>query len=163
MPRQGTVVAICIAPEAGGAMRSVQEVLAITGEGLQGDRCTTREGSFNRPGGTELADHPMPVRRQVTFMNARFFRRSGFSFVDAHRNIFTLDIELMELIGLGFTVNGVVFRGVKYCAPCDRPSKLSDKPGFATAFQDCGGLIAEVVEGGWIQVGSIVVPPPRGW
>ena len=42
------VVAICICPVAGDTMRRVQEVQAIAGQGLAGDRYATGEGSFNK-------------------------------------------------------------------------------------------------------------------
>ena len=44
----GTVKAICIGPVAGGPMQEIAEVEAIAGQGLNGDRYTTGEGSFNK-------------------------------------------------------------------------------------------------------------------
>ena len=76
----GKVVAICICPTAGGEMREVQRVEAITGAGLKGDRYATGEGSYNK-GATG--------RRQVTFINALFFPGTGFEYVDSRRNIVT--------------------------------------------------------------------------
>jgi MOSC domain-containing protein YiiM len=54
-------------------------------------------------------------------------------------------------------------RGVKYCDPCDRPSKLSGKGNFRDAFHDRGGLVAEILEGGTIKIGDAVVPPAKGY
>jgi MOSC domain-containing protein YiiM len=49
---------------------------------------------------------------------------------------------------------------LKYCDPCLRPSKLSgNKAVFKDAFHDRGGLIAEILSGGLIKIGSPVVPP----
>jgi hypothetical protein len=55
-------------------------------------------------------------------------------------------------------------RGVKYCDPCTRPSKLSGKTkSFKERFFDRGGLIAEIIEGGVITVGDQLIPPPKGY
>lgn len=152
--QNGTVVAICIAPEAGALMQEVMEVEAIAGQGLKGDRYCTGEGSWNKG---ELG------KRQVTFINSLFFDGTGFSILDARRNFAVLGAELMYLIGREFDVGEARFRGVKYCDPCGRPSKLSGIPGFAEAFYDRGGLVAEVLQGGLIKVGSPLISPKKNY
>lgn len=151
----GRVVAICIAPEAGAPMQRVEEVMAVAGAGLEGDRYFAGEGSFNRDN---------PGRRQVTLINAIFFPGSGFEFEDSRRNLVVDGVELMWLIGREFRIGGAKFRGVKYCDPCERPSKLAGNPhSFKEAFFDRGGLVAEVIESGSICVGDAVIPPPKGY
>ena len=151
----GTVVSLCIGPVAGGSMQLVEEVEAIAGQGLKGDRYATGEGSFNKG---------KQGNRQVTLMNAIFFDGSGFEFKDSRRNIFVQGVELMWLIGREFQIGTAHFRGVKYCDPCIRPSKLSGKQkSFKETFFDRGGLIAEVIESGVIKTGDPVIPPPKGY
>lgn len=151
----GTVKAICIGPEAGKPMTRAKEVRAIAGCGLEGDRYATGSGSFNKG---------KQGNRQVTLMNAIFFKRSGFRFSDSRRNIFTEGVELMWLIEREFTIGTARFRGIKYCDPCKRPSKLARKrQSFKKAFHDRGGLIAEIIEGGIIRVGDSVIPPPKDY
>ncbi len=150
----GTVLAICIAPKAGEQMQEMLEVEAVTGAGLRGDRYCTAEGSWSE--GTL-------GKRQVTLINGLFFAGTEFSALDARRNIVTDDVELMYLIGREFAIGDAVFRGVKYCDPCGRPSKLSGKPGFAQAFHDRGGLVAEVLQGGLIKVGSPIISPKKNY
>lgn len=151
----GIVKAICIGPEAGKLMVNLTEVQALAGLGLEGDRYTSGNGSFNRGDqGT----------RQVTLMNAIFFTGSGFEFKDSRRNIFTEGVELMWLIGQEFQIGNARFCGLKYCDPCTRPSKLSGNTrSFKEAFFDRGGLIAEIIESGTIKVGDPVIPPPKGY
>lgn len=151
----GSVTAIFLAPNAGDPMQQCDVVTAITGCGLDGDRYCTGEGSFNRG---------KRGSRQVTLMNARFFPNSGFDYADSRRNIITSGVELNWLIGREFTIGEATFRGVKYCDPCKRPSKLAGKSeSFDEVFLDCGGIVAEVVQGGLIHVGDAIIPPPKGY
>lgn len=136
-------------------MQEVSEVLAIAGQGLNGDRYATGDGSFNKGS---------PGSRQVTLMNAIFFHGSGFQFKDSRRNLFVEGVELMWLIGREFQVGASRLRGVKYCDPCQKPSRLSGNSGsFQTVFFDRGGLIAEVLESGVIKMGDEVIPPRKGY
>lgn len=97
-------------------------------------------------------------------MNSIFFEGSDFEFKDSRRNLFIEGVELMWLIGREFQIGTARFRGVKYCDPCTRPSKLSGKKkSFKETFFDRGGLIAEVIEGGIIKTGDPVIPPPKGY
>lgn len=151
----GQVVSICIGESAGAKMIEVGEVQAESGNGLVGDRYHDGNGSFNKGS---------PGKRQVTFMNAMFFEGTGFAFADSRRNIFTTDVELMDLIGKEFQVGEAIFLGVKYCDPCTRPNKLAGiDRSFREAFFDRGGLVAEIVQGGVIRVGDSVIPPKKSY
>ena len=151
----GIVKAICIGAVAGEQMEEISEVEAVVGQGLKGDRYSTGDGSFNKG---------KQGNRQVTIMNAIFFEGSGFEFKDSRRNLFVEGVELMWLIGREFQIGTARLRGVKYCDPCMRPSKLASKQeSFKEAFFDRGGLIAEVVEGGIIKIGDLVIPPQKNY
>ncbi len=149
------VVAIFTTPAAGSVMEEQQEVEAIAGVGLKGDRYSTGQGSFNKG---------KSGKRQVTLMNAIFFKDSGFDFAESRRNIIIEGVELMWLIGQTFKIGGATFKGIKYCDPCNRPSKLAGKDqSFKDTFFDRGGLIAEVVEGGMIRKNDEIIPPLKGY
>jgi MOSC domain-containing protein YiiM len=153
---QGTVVSICISPAAGRPMQMLQHVEAIAGAGLKGDRYAAGEGSFNKKTGIG--------NRQITLINARFFAGTSFEFLESRRNIAVNGVELMWLIGREFKIGDARMRGVKYCDPCMRPSKLANKTeAFMDAFQDCGGLVAEVLESGIIRLQSSVIIPNKGY
>lgn len=154
MSVNGTVMAICISPNRGGPMKLVDLVEAIVGAGLSGDRYCIGEGSFNKGN---------VGKRQVTLMNAIFFKGTEFNYTDSRRNLFVEGTELMYLIGKEFTIGEVRMRGLKYCDPCDRPSKLSGKPGFKENFHDRGGLVAEILTGGIIKMGDLLIPPDKGY
>jgi polar amino acid transport system substrate-binding protein len=136
-------------------MEEVDSVQALAGAGLVGDRYATGAGSFNRK---------QVGRRQVTFINAIFFKDSGFEYAESRRNIVIHGVELMWLIGREFRVGEALFRGQHYCDPCLRPTRLSGKERkFLEAFLDRGGLVAEIIESGTIRKGDSVVinAPPQ--
>lgn len=152
---KGTVVAIFIGHSAGATMQQVRQARAIAGSGLEGDRYAKAEGSYNQGS---------PGRRQVTLINSIFFAGTGFDFADSRRNIVTLGVELMWLIEREFAIGEARFRGLKYCDPCRRPSKLAGRTqSFADAFHDRGGLVAEILEGGMIHVGDDIALPAKGY
>jgi MOSC domain-containing protein YiiM len=155
MAQNGIVAGIFICEKPGDPMREIDEVLALTGRGLQGDRYCTGEGSWNKKTGIG--------NRQVTIMNSRFLKGANFAAADTRRNIFTRETEVPWLIGREFQIGDSVMRGVKYCDPCERPSKLSGVPDFKETFVDCGCIIAEVLQDGIIKRGSIIIPPPKGY
>ncbi len=152
----GKVIGLFISPVAGERMQEILEAEAIAGAGLKGDRYCIGEGSFNKKTGVG--------NRQVSLLNGLFIPGSGFSYWETRRNIITMDVELMWLIGRDFQVGTAKLRGVKYCDPCERPSKLSgNNQSFKEAFFDRGGLVAEVLESGLIKVGDVIIPPPKGY
>lgn len=151
--KTGTITNIAICPQRGEPMQAVEQVRAIRGRGLEGDRYCEGEGSWNKKKGVG--------HRQVTLINTRYVRASSFTFEETRRGIGVEGIELMLLIGKRFTIGDVILLGVKYCDPCERPSKLCGKPDFAETFHELGGLVATVIKGGIIRVGAVLIPPPR--
>ena len=87
-----------------------------------------------------------------------------FTFRDSRLNMFTHGVELMDLIGKEFVIGQAVFRGLKYCDPCIRPSKLAGiSTSFKESFFDRGGLVAEIVSSGSIHIGDVVIPPKKDY
>ncbi len=149
----GKVKAIFIGPAAKQPMKRVKEVIAIRGRGLKGDRYCTGDGSYNKG---------KSGKRQVTLMNGKFLRRSGFTGIETRRNFITEDVELMWLIGRKFQIGEASFRGEKYLDPCDVPSnRAGKKKSFKQTFTDTGAIVARVVKGGLIRVGDPIIPPPK--
>lgn len=136
-------------------MEQLQQVRALVGQGLEGDAYARGEGSFNKG---------ERGRRQVTLINGLFFEGTAFEYKDSRRNIITTGVELMWLIGREFQIGNARFRGLKYCDPCTRPSKLAGKKqSFKKAFYDRGGLVAEVIEEGDICEGDGIIVPKKPW
>jgi MOSC domain-containing protein YiiM len=145
----GKLVAIYTSPSAGSPMESHDEVRAIVGAGLAGDRYAAVAGTFSDRGG-EGREITLIAREGIDAAN------DGGVIIEPHetrRNLVTEGIDLDELVGRTFAVGEVVLRGVRDCPPCGYLQKVT-RPGVLAALQDRGGLRADVVHEGVIRVGD---------
>ncbi len=145
----GTLVAIYTTPDAGGPMEAHDEIAAIAGAGLAGDRYATREGTFS---GREGAG------REVTLIareGIEAANREGVTITaqEARRNLVTEGIDLDELVGRRFAVGEVILVGVRDCPPCAYLEQVT-RPGVRVALDNRGGLRADIVQDGVIRVGD---------
>jgi len=151
--RAGKVAFIQIAPTAGERLVSVQEVRAIAGEGLDGDRYFKKIGTFSNTPGTgrhltlvelesiEALKHDLGIDLEPT---------------ETRRNIVTRDVPLNHLVGQEFKLGReVVVKGMRLCEPCDHLEKLTVK-GVSEGLLHRAGLRAEIIKGGTIRVGDPV-------
>lgn len=147
----GYVFRIFIAPAAGAPMHEVKEVRAIPGKGLDGDRYKDGRGSWSK---TREAARDLSLISQEAIERANEGREVPFTPEDTRRNIVvSLGVDALNaLLGRTFLIGDVVVYGAELCDPCQRPSKLSGKPGFKEAFDGVGGLRVRVVFEGRITV-----------
>lgn len=152
-----SVVAICICSDKGLPMRSVESVKALAGKGLEGDRYAEEKGAFSK--GKRVAIRHVSLIAQAALAAANLKGNVFFSFDETRRNILTEGIDLNALVGKEFTVGAVRMRGTELCDPCRRPGKLVGKDGaaFESMFDGIGGLRAEILNDGVIQIGSPIV------
>ena len=150
---RGSVVSIQIAKDAKGAMEGLQEVLAVEGRGLEGDRYCNQIGSYSHNPGPD---------REVTIIEAEAIeameRDYGVTLdpKDSRRNITTRGVPLNHLLqGREFTVGEVRMRGLRVCEPCVNLVKLTGK-NVLQGLVHRGGLRAQVLNGGTIRVGDVV-------
>src|SRR5438445_6529214 len=148
---EGTVISISISPNAEGAMQSVNEVRAIPGKGLEGDRYFFRQGTFYKP----------QPDREITLIEAEAIeglRREfdiDFALSGTRRNVVTRGVPLNHLVGREFWIGDVKARGLRLCEPCSHLQKLSHEkvlPGLVHR----GGLRAQILIEGMIRVGEAV-------
>ena len=134
-------------------MCEVNEVRALNGLGLEGDRYAGHRGAWSKSG--------RRVKRQVSLIEQEAVSRAGgrFSASETRRNIVVRDFPLNHLVGKEFIVGESLMRGVELCDPFRRPSKLCGKDGFEELFAGFGGLRAEILIGGMIKVGDGVIYP----
>ncbi len=151
--RAGKIAFIQIAPTAGERLVSVQEVRAVAGEGLDGDRYFKKIGTFSNTPGTG---------RHLTLVELESIealkRDLGIDLepTETRRNIVTRDVPLNHLVGQEFKLGReVVVKGMRLCEPCDHLEKLTVK-GVSEGLLHRAGLRAEIIKGGTIRVGDPV-------
>lgn len=151
---EGQVVSIQIAPEAAAPMVRLEQVAAVAGKGLAGDRYFHRTGTYSDRAGSG---------RQVTLIELESMEAlAREAQIDlppdaSRRNITTRDVPLAHLVGRRFRVGDVVLEGTRLCEPCQHLESLT-KPGVLKALVHRAGLRADIVVGGTIRVGDPVRP-----
>lgn len=148
----GTVHVIYLAPAAGAAPVAVDQVLAVAGRGLEGDRYFLGVGSFSRWPGEGRA---VSLIEQEVIDAVR--QEHGIELGDgrSRRNVVTRGVALDDLVGRTFRIGDVLLRGVRPAAPC-RYLERRTAPGAMEALKGRGGLRADVLEGGFIRLGDLM-------
>lgn len=144
---EGTVAAVLIAPEAEAPLASVDEVGAIAGRGLEGDRYASGGGTFSGPG----------RGYQLTLVEADVLDEIELPWAHARRNVVTRGIGLNGLVGRRFRVGTAECIGRRLCEPCAHLERLA-RPGLLRPLVHRGGLRADIVADGRIRVGDGVAP-----
>ena len=135
-------------------MVSVQEVKAIAGKGLEGDRYLSQTGKFS--------DRPGPAR-QLTLIELESLEALqredsvALSPLESRRNIVTRGVPLNHLVDRKFRLGEVVARGVRLCEPCEYLEEVTRKKVIG-GLTHRGGLRAEILEGGIVRIGDQVRP-----
>jgi MOSC domain-containing protein YiiM len=147
---QGQLVGIFIAKRKGGDLLPLEQVEAIAGRGLTGDRYFLKDGAAPRK------DHP---GREVTLIEIEALEglardnAIALSPAESRRNLLTRGVPLNHLVDRTFTIGSVVLRGVLLCEPCGHLESLTGK-NVKAGLSHRGGLRAQVIEGGLLVVGA---------
>jgi MOSC domain-containing protein YiiM len=118
----------------------------IAGRGIRGDR---------------FFDYKDDYQGQVTFFSREVFDELGRELGLTNkspgvlrRNVIVSGVDLNELIGVEFELQGVPFRGSQHCKPCDWMN-LAFGPGAEPFLRPGkGGLRARILSDGRISVGD---------
>ena len=151
---KGQVTHIFISPNEGEPMQELQTVKAIEQLGLEGDRYAGERGAWSKSKRKVIRQVSLIEKGAIDKANSNL--KTPFLPSETRRNIVVSDFPLNDLIGKEFAVGNVRMRGVELCDPCQRPSKLANKPGFEESFSGFGGLRAEILTTGEINVGDAV-------
>jgi MOSC domain-containing protein YiiM len=149
---RGELVSIHIGPNQAEPLESRQQIEAIAGRGLEGDRYFLGAGYWS---------HNTEVSREVTLIEIEAIdgmareKKIEIAPGAARRNLVTRGVPLNHLVGREFQVGGVRLRGTKLCEPCQYLEGLTMK-GVLTGLLHRGGLRADIVSGGTIRVGDVV-------
>jgi MOSC domain-containing protein YiiM len=132
----------------------VPRIECIAGHGIRGDR---------------FYDYRDNYKGQITFFSsevfqnlARHFGLSGKSPGLLRRNVITSGIDLNDLIGEEFSIQGVRLRGTGHCRPCYWLDQAF-APGTEEFLEGNGGLRAVIVTDGAIAIGDaqLLLAEPR--
>ena len=146
----GKVISIQIAPEASAPLASMEQVNAVAGQGLEGDRYFLRKGTYSKK---------HDPSREATFIESEALEALNRDYglelnsVESRRNITTQGVALNHLVGRTFRIGGAVFKGVRLCEPCGHLEQLTERevrPGLVHR----GGLRAEILESGLVGIGN---------
>lgn len=150
----GEVLVTQIAERAGAPMVDMREVLAVAGQGLEGDRYFKGTGFFS---------HDEGPRRQITLFETEVIdamrRDQNVELTpgECRMNLLTRNVPLSQLVGRKFRVGITVLRGVRLNEPCQHLEDVVGKKLLSVLVHRCG-LNAEIMEGGIIRPGDEVVP-----
>lgn len=120
----------------------VESVRCVAGKGFEGDRYFEYEDNY---------------KGQVTFFDWHVYR-AVCDAVGVHdkdpsvlrRNVITMGIDLNELIGKRFEIQGVLFEGVEECRPCYWMDRALGQGAYA-AMEGRGGLRARILSSGHLS------------
>jgi MOSC domain-containing protein YiiM len=148
----GEVVSIQIAPDATDELENIKQIKAVEGMGLEGDRYYKRTGTYS---------NKHDESREATFIESEALEALASDYhielkgAESRRNISTRGVALNHLVGKEFKVGEAVFRGIRLCEPCTHLEEVSGKP-VRKGLIHRGGLRAQIVKSGLIQVGDEV-------
>src|SRR5260370_41414809 len=132
-------------------MQSVNEVRAVPGRGLEGDRYHDHRGTFSKP----KPDRELTLIEAEAIEALRREFEVDFELSASRRNVVTRGVPLNHLVGREFWIGDVKARGLRLCEPCSHLQKLSHEkvlPGLVHR----GGLRAQILSEGMIRVGETV-------
>jgi len=145
--RAGTVAGLLVAPDAEAPLIAMDSVVALEGQGLDGDRYADGRGTFSGPG----------RGYQLTLIEAEALEELGLPWELARRNIVTRGVGLNPLVGRRFRVGDAECVGRRLAEPCAHLERLSG-PGLLRPLVHRGGLRADIVTSGTVRVGDALVP-----
>jgi MOSC domain-containing protein YiiM len=150
--KPGSVISIQIATDRSEKLKNVEQIKAVEGMGLEGDRYYNRTGTYS-----DKHDES----REATFIEVEALEALAKDYkleldgAESRRNISTRGIALNHLVGKEFKVGEAVFRGIRLCEPCTHLEETSGKP-VRKGLIHRGGLRAQIVKSGLIHVGDEV-------
>jgi MOSC domain-containing protein YiiM len=153
-PEEARVVGLVVGAVEGEPLQAVEQVRAVAGQGIEGDR------KFRHAGMPTDKDSPS---RELTLIEseaveaARRDYKTELEPIEARRNVVTRGVALNHLVGRRFRVGEVLLQGIRLCEPCGHLESLTRK-GLLKSLIHRGGLRAQILEGGAIRLGDPIVP-----
>jgi MOSC domain-containing protein YiiM len=143
------VVGLYLHGRKGADLSSVEQVRAIPGCGLEGDRYFRSEPGKLNPDQEITLIESEAIEAVAVDTGIRLLSNQP------RRQVVTQGVRLNDLVGKEFRVGEVRLRGHRFCQPCDHLESLT-QPGVKAAYQDRAGLRAQIVTAGIIRVGDAI-------
>ena len=133
-------------------MRPLEEIRAVPGKGLEGDRYFAGDGTFfdERKSGQDITLIELEAIEALEGEHGIELDPG-----EARRNVVTRGIGLNDLVGRRFTIGEIECVGRRLCDPCSHLERIT-QPGVLKGLVNRGGLRADIVSGGRIAVGDPV-------
>ena len=153
MIESGKVVSLFIVDRSAEPMKKVNQLAALAGRGIEGDRYLLGTGTYSKK--------PEPGR-QVTLIQSEVLTSLNKKFnitvkpEESRRNVLTEGIEINDLIGKEFLVGTVRLRAHRLTRPCKYLENLLGQPGLYKELWDHGGISCEILTDGVIEEGDII-------
>jgi MOSC domain-containing protein YiiM len=148
-PRVGSVAWIGLRPARGVTMEAVDDVEAVAGRGLLGDRYNAAGNGSGKRGITLIQAEHLPA---IASLSGHAAVAPGL----LRRNLVVEGIPLVALKERRFRIGEVLLEGTGPCDPCSR-MEAALGPGGYNAMRGMGGICARIVEGGMLHRGDAVV------
>jgi MOSC domain-containing protein YiiM len=148
---RGQVVAIYTAPAQGAPMESRDDVEAVAGVGLDGDRYAAGAGKYTAATDDGKRALTLIEREAVAAASREYEVEIGEH--ETRRNVVTEGVPLNHLVGRTVRIGDVTVRGLRLAEPCAYLEGLT-RPGIRRALVHRAGLRAEILDGGVIRVGD---------
>ena len=150
---EGSVVSIHLAPANGAPTYPVAEVEAVAGAGLEGDR-------HYRPVGEQEPQDELTLIESEALEALAGDHGIALEPGEHRRQVVTAGVSLNDLVGQEFQVGSVRLRAIKLNEPCKYLEDLTGRPGLIKGLVHRGGIRAQILTGGTIQVGAPITPVP---
>ena len=153
------VVGLFVSPAVGERMQMRTAVRALAGKGLEGDRYALSRGSYSQVA-RQVARHVSLIGREAMEAANEDLSRRGLVPFEPHetrRNIIVEGVDVYALLDQTFRIGAVRLRGSDPTRPCHVPSVAAGKTGFAEAYHNRGGILAEILTDGLISIGDVLV------
>lgn len=153
----GVVTALFTAPAAASACVSHPSCRAIAGQGLEGDRYASGDGTFSAP---DRNGQALTLISEEALAQAQA-NGAEIDAATARRNVVTRGIELEPLIGHRFAIGDVAFRATRLAEPCAHLQRVT-RPGVLRGMVHLGGIRADILTDGELRVGDAIrlLPDP---
>jgi MOSC domain-containing protein YiiM len=148
---KGIVESIHIASAAQAPTQSVEQVLAVPGRGLEGDRYFSKQGTFYKP----EPEYELTLIETEAIEALKRDYHVELAPGEARRNVVTSGVALNHLVGREFSLGGVRAKGIRLCEPCNHLQGLTGKE-VIKGLRHRGGLRAQILSAGPIRVGAVV-------